>query len=495
MERVFVERADPGTSAGLWSVSFKHALFRTVLAQAATRAAQTGQDTLASLVMPVPQRDPLRLLDACQRVDAGNSFYWEQPSQRTALVGAGVAFQLETTGVARFTDAARAVRRLSQEAVVAYDAACDESAFHGPKLFGGFSFDPLRSCTPLWQDFPTGLLILPTLLFHHSQQQTFCTVSQLVRATDDLDSLTNGMSMRLAEIERQVSVPSDLPSPTLLERQEHKLRDLWPAERWQDLVASTVHAIQQGEYAKVVLARAVQVVTDTQQFEFITILQRLRHSYPAAHIFALQRGLHTFLGATPERLLRVQDGHAHTAALAGSAPRGASEEEDCRLGHELLHSQKNRQEHEIVANMIRTALTPLCASVWTADTPELLCLKNIQHLQTPIVGKLLPGRCILEALQTLHPTPAVGGSPTEPALAYIRARENLDRGWYAGPIGWVDLQGNGEFAVALRSALLEERQATLFAGCGIVADSEPEAEYAESCLKLQVIARSLSGEE
>jgi isochorismate synthase len=182
-------------------------------------------------------------------------------------------------------------------------------------------------------------------------------------------------------------------------------------------------------------------------------------------------------------------------ALAGSAPRGETEEEDRRLGSELLASQKNRAEHEFVTAMLRDSLGHLCSKTWIADTPELLRLKNIQHLQTAIVGELLPDRSILEALDMLHPTPAVGGTPTASALAFIRAYENLDRGWYAGPIGWIDLQGNGEFAVALRSALLESRRATLFAGCGIVKDSDPEAEYAESCLKLQVILRSLSGEE
>ncbi len=160
-------------------------------------------------------------------------------------------------------------------------------------------------------------------------------------------------------------------------------------------------------------------------------------------------------------------------ALAGSAPRGATGEEDRHLGSELLYSAKNREEHEIVTTTIRDSLASLCSRIWITDTPELLRLKNIQHLQTAIVGELLPGRSMLEALHALHPTPAVGGSPTEQALAFIRAHENLDRGWYAGPIGWIDLRGNGEFAVALRSALLEKNQATLFAGCGIVRDSDP----------------------
>lgn len=495
MEKVFTNRVDPGKSVGWWSLSFQPAQLRAVLTQAATRAAQTGQATLASLVVPVPQSDPLRILRVCQQWYAGDCFYWEQPSQQKALVGAGTALHLETDGVTRFVDAARAVHQLSTTAVTAYDAACDRSVAHGPVLFGGFSFDQLRPATPLWHEFPAGLLTVPTFLFSYQQPQATCTLSQLVRATDNLERVVESMRQKAAEMTQGMHALSDVSRSMFEEQQEYNVRDCWPAEDWQRLVAQTVQTIRQGEYAKVVLARAAQVVTETQPFNWLATLRRLRQHYPAAYIFARQRGSRTFLGATPERLLHTQDGHLHTMALAGSAPRGADEAEDRVLGQALLQSTKNRQEHEIVANMMRTALAPLCSRVWVADTPELLRLKNIQHLQTAIVGELLPERCLLEALQTLHPTPAVGGSPTAVALAYIRAYEHLDRGWYAGPIGWVDLHGNGEFAVALRSALLEEHQATLFAGCGIVADSEPEVEYAESCLKLQVILRSLSGEE
>ncbi len=165
-------------------------------------------------------------------------------------------------------------------------------------------------------------------------------------------------------------------------------------------------------------------------------------------------------------------------ALAGSAPRGKTEEEDRCFGTELLLSEKNKEEHEIVVAMIRDTLTTFCSEVLVTDTPQLLQLKNIQHLKTPIFGQLLPGYSILDAVQTLHPTPAVGGFSRQAALEAIRADQNLDRGWYAGPIGWIDGNGNGEFAVALRSALIKDNKAVLFVGCGIVADSHPENEYA-----------------
>ena len=178
-------------------------------------------------------------------------------------------------------------------------------------------------------------------------------------------------------------------------------------------------------------------------------------------------------------------------ALAGTAPRGTTQAEDEQIGSELLQSKKNGIEHAVVGATVRKALLAHCSSVHVSDTPQLLKLKNVQHLQTPIVAELLPGRCILDVMADLHPTPAVGGFPQEKALATIRRIEQLDRGWYAGPLGWIGASGHGEFAVALRSGLVSEHEATLFAGCGIVGDSNPQSEYVESYLKLQVMLRGL----
>jgi isochorismate synthase len=259
-------------------------------------------------------------------------------------------------------------------------------------------------------------------------------------------------------------------------------------------VANAVQMIQEEAFQKVVLARAIQLCNAEQAFDVATVLRRLCETSPTAYVFAIQRGERYFVGATPERLICGADGQIQTMALAGSAPRGTTEEEDQRLGHELLQSLKNQQEHQIVVTTIHNALANICSRVWVADMPHLLKLKNIQHLETAITGSLLPGHSILEAIEDLHPTPAVGGFPRQPALAAIRAYERLDRGWYAGPIGWIGASGNGEFAVALRSALINGHQATLFAGCGIVAASQPESEFAEACLKLEVMLRGLAYE-
>ena len=261
------------------------------------------------------------------------------------------------------------------------------------------------------------------------------------------------------------------------------------------MVANVVEKIRQGSFEKVVLARDIELVLDdsTETFDITSTLLRLRENYPGAYVFAMQRGESFFMGATPERLVLAQDGQIHTMALAGSIRRGETELEDTQLGAELLQSEKNINEHVIVVTMVQETLKNHCTNVQVSDTPHLLKLKNVQHLQTPITGDLIPGRCILDVMSELHPTPAVGGFPREVALEEIRNTEKLDRGWYAGPLGWIGASGHGEFAVALRSGLVNSTKATLFAGCGIVSDSEPQIEYAESWWKFQVMLRGLGG--
>ncbi len=163
-----------------------------------------------------------------------------------------------------------------------------------------------------------------------------------------------------------------------------------------------------------------------------------------------------------------------------------------RLAHTLLNSAKDRTEHEVVVRSTQAALTAVCTEVIRAPgTPRVAQSQSVQHLATPLRGRLADGGCVLDLVERLHPTPAVGGFPRDVALAAIREREGIDRGWYAGAVGWVNRAGEGEFAVAIRSALLAGREATLYAGAGIVADSDPEAEYAETCLKLEPMLAAL----
>ncbi len=492
MDIVFVDNVSANAPSTLWPLYFDRALLLATLHRATTRAALAGRAVLASFTQPIGPCDSLTIFNALRLQGLGESFFWEKPEERRAFVGTGAATTIATTGTHCFTSAAQSWRALQSSSVVGFAPGKLPSHVTGPILFGGFAFDSLHPHTQLWKDFPDGLLVLPYLLFSGGEKNAAITLNLMVEALDDIeqraDQIVADVARLHATVEQQLARPRQLSQPVRL-----AMRNLLPVETWKGLVAQAVEHIRQGAFEKVVLARAVQGIREEGAFAIDETLQRLRQSYPAAYIFAIQRGERYFVGATPERLVFAQDGQIRTMALAGSAPRGATEEEDQQIGQMLLSSEKNQHEHAIVVGMVRDALADLCSSVQVSERAQLLKLSNIQHLQTPIVGELLPGQSILEALQYLHPTPAVGGFPREAALAEIRQNEQLDRGWYAGPIGWIDKTGHGEFAVALRSALIDGNVATLFAGCGIVADSQPASEYAESCLKLKVMIRGSGG--
>src|SRR5262249_44613983 len=184
-----------------------------------------------------------------------------------------------------------------------------------------------------------------------------------------------------------------------------------------------------------------------------------------------------------------------TDCLAGSTRRGANHDEDRALGEALLADRKERHEHALVVRALHDALVPFCPHLSAPETPTLLCMPNVQHLYTPLEGVIQRECNILTLVEKFHPPPACGGFPQEAALSLLRRYEPFDRRWYAGPIGWIDSRGGGEFVVAIRSALLQGCEAVLSAGCGIVAGSDPEREYEESCLKLRPMLWAMNGKQ
>jgi len=481
------------TGTEKWPITDDHEPLLSTLREAARRAGQQQRSVLASFTRPIDQYDTIHVFTAARLAGLGECFFWERPVEQKALVGVGAATTIETHGIMRFTDAASAWRALLNDAVVTSTHPTAASASSGPILFGGFTFDPLSPHTQLWADFPDGLLILPQILLSYSVDHFALTINRLIQASDDIEQCAKEIEVSIGQLQAAVE-----RTPTIWQEEtysELSIDEIKPASEWIEMVASTIGMIQHGAFEKIVLARDIQLMLNDSPgaFDISATLQRLRKSYPTAYVFAIQRGERFFVGATPERLVQAQNGQIQTMALAGTARRGETEEEDVRIGAELLQSEKNNSEHAIVVTMMREALKNHCTHVYFSAAPQLLKLKNVQHLKTPIVGELIPGRCILDLIADLHPTPAVGGFPRHAALEAIRNTEKLDRGWYAAPLGWIGASGHGEFAVALRSGLIDGGKARLFAGCGIVADSNPQTEFAESCLKFQVMLRALGG--
>jgi menaquinone-specific isochorismate synthase len=264
-----------------------------------------------------------------------------------------------------------------------------------------------------------------------------------------------------------------------------------PGPRWEQAVAKAVATIKAGGLRKVVLARDVFATAD-EPIDARVLLQRLAARYPDCFAFACDG----MLGATPELLVRRAGHQVSALVLGGTLPRGANPAEDKALGEELLASAKNNEEHAYAVESIRDALGLLCETLEVEARPSLLKFPNLQHLGTQVRGTLADGQALRSALAlaaAVHPPAAVCGTPTGIALDLIRELEHMDRERYAGPVGWVDANGNGEWGIALRCGQLSGRTARLFAGCGIVAGSEPAAELAETLVKLQPMRGALEG--
>jgi menaquinone-specific isochorismate synthase len=264
-----------------------------------------------------------------------------------------------------------------------------------------------------------------------------------------------------------------------------------PAPQWEQAVAAAVAAIKAGRLRKVVLARDLYATVD-QPIDPRILLRRLAARYPECYTFACDG----MVGATPELLIQQTGREVSALVLAGTTPRGGNPAEDEALGAELLASAKNTEEHSYAVASMRDTLGPLCDTLDVEARPALLKLPNLQHLGTRVRGTLAPTgtpRSALALAAAVHPTAAVCGTPTGAAFELIRELEHMDRERYAGPVGWVDAEGNGEWGIALRCAQLSGRSARLFAGCGIVAGSDPAAELAEAQVKFRPMRGALEG--
>jgi isochorismate synthase len=298
----------------------------------------------------------------------------------------------------------------------------------------------------------------------------------------------------MARLERRLAELRDEPLPLLdpAPAGRYQVASAMPPQHYEAAVANAVRQIEQGKIEKVVLAREVQVHAP-RDHDPAAVFGVLREAFPSCFVFCAGRGDATLVAASPELLVRREGHRVSTLALAGSTRRSADPAVDDHLGEQLLRDASYREEHAIVARRIERALRPHAVWVAAAPEPELVRIANIQHLATPIRAQLTDPIEALELAGLMHPTPAVGGEPARQALEMIPALEGLDRGWYSGPVGWTDGAGDGEFCVALRCALLRGGVARCYAGNGIVRDSDPTRELAETEIKLQALLPLLAG--
>ena len=454
-------------------------------ARAVRRARREGGEVLVGLTVRLdPAVDPSAVVFA-SRAAGEDWFCYEQPARGGAAVAAlGTLKTLAADGPGRFEAVAAAWRELAGGAVGGDDPGPSGA---GLVAVGGFAFAPDGGAAPHWSGFGAGALVVPELAFARRNGEVALTVAGLAAPDDVPEQLAERMAARVAALR---DAPLGLLDPSPAGR--FKIASVAPPEHYVEAVARAVERIRAGRLEKVVLAREVAVHAPTPH-DAAAVFGVLREAFGSCFVFCAGRGESAFVAASPELLVRREGMRAQSVGLAGSIGRSADPAVDDHLGEQLLGSAKDREEQAIVAHRIARALRPHAVWVAAPDEPAIVKVANIQHLATPIRAQLTHPISVVELAGHLHPTPAVGGEPFAVAQPLIPALEGLDRGWYAGPVGWTDANEDGEFCVALRCALLRGTEARLYAGVGVVRDSDPAAELAETEVKLGALLPLLSG--
>lgn len=404
-----------------------------------------------------------------------------EPARRAAdlssYVGRGAAWRTVGVGPARFRDARSALEQLFSE------ISLPETIRPFVRVFGGGAFTPERDSQGEWESFGDACFVLPRLLYVDGPERAFVLIFQGPGAENASDRALRVARDVIAEGPSEIDAPNE-KVVEVLERVDSS-----GPSAWRELIARAKAGIREQAFDKVVLARHLELELNVRP-ELAALIGRLERWAPRSRRFALRWGECSFVGATPERLVRLEGSTVESEALAGTIRKGPED-----AGQRLQKSAKDRAEHRYVVEALVDALTPLTETLEYTKEPELRELRHLYHLSTQVRGVLRERTHVLDLVERLHPTPAVGGSPRAQAQSFIEAHEPTPRGWYASPFGWVDCRGDGEFVVALRSALVSGARVHLFAGAGIVGDSDADSEFQETELKLEGMLGALGLEQ
>lgn len=436
------------------------------------------------IAVPAPDVPVERLLTVPLR---GVATYWS-PAEGASFAGRGIECLSVGASLASLVDEAR--RTFAGLKVLAHPERSD----FAPRLFGGQTFDPTRPAwrDPAWETFYAAAIGFPRWsLSRRNGRCTLAVTLSRARCTETRARRSEVRSLR-DEIAR-VLAALDAPPAALPDRPRATADRDAGRRAWDALVDNALAEMREGRAEKLVAARRIEV-TASSPWSLPRVLDDLAGaSAPGCVRFAFQMGETAFVGATPERLVSRQGLDVAVDALAGSAPRGATPDEDHARARQLFESAKELREHALVVDGVRASLAPLCDRVDAPDGPAVRTLRNVHHLWTPIRARLRaesPAHA-LSLVGALHPTPALGGSPRAAALTWIAAHESHPRGWYAGPVGWCDARGDGEFFVSIRSAALRGDRAWVYAGAGLVEGSDADAEWRETDAKMAVMRAAL----
>jgi isochorismate synthase len=424
----------------------------------------------AALTWSVPRVPSERLLDV---EPEGEALFWAPPGEGE-VCALGSAFTLTASGEARF----QSIQQQARDVWPLLDLSASDRAAPAPCFFGGFAFQAGQAESALWREFGDARFVLPRLAYLKSPEGAWLRL--IARASDLSDGEFRArLSEQIRRAVRALFTPAGSPEPARELRREER-----SPESWAELISAIQDEIKSGRAQKIVAARRVGLTLD-RALSPAHVQHRLRDDARESTRFAFRVTRSTFLGATPERLLRKRGAELTTEAVAGSVSA-----DDATAAQRLLESGKDSREHEFVVSEILRLLGPLTSEL-TPGKREVHRLRTVLHLRTPIRGRLREPNHVLELVGKLHPTPAVGGVPTAAAIDFIAQHEPDERGWYAGPVGWFDAAGDGRFVVALRSGVVSGERAELYAGAGIVRDSNAPSEFAETRWKLAALLGAL----
>jgi menaquinone-specific isochorismate synthase len=453
------------------------------LAECRDSAAQAGRPRLVSITIQVESLDPLAVLESIFE-PGERHFYAERPSEGWAVAGAESVLAFSASGPGRFEACQRFIDASLGDAIAVGD---QDVAFGGPHFLAAFAFlDGVGRDEP----FEAASVFVPRWQVAQRDGRTTAVANLLVDAEAPVESLAARVWRAHSKFRSFDFRPPEAPDGRF---GLSSVSEVGGQRSYESAVSRAVGRISRGEIEKIVIARAKDVRA-AAPFDPLGMLNGLRQRFPECTSFSVANGRgQSFIGSSPELLLRVEDGVVLTEALAGSAGRGATASEDASIGGHLLRSDKDLREQRIVLDSIVRRLAPLGIELRYPSRPLLRRLSNVQHLHTPLEARLPRGVRLLDILARLHPTPAVGGTPREVAVPLIADLEAFPRGLYGGALGWIDSRGGGEFVVGLRSALVDGPRARMYAGAGIVAGSSPEKEFAEAELKFEAMQDALLG--
>ncbi len=440
-----------------------------------------GKPQLVNISMDVFHIDPLAILEAVYEENNKHCFL-ENPRLEQSLAGIESLLSYETSGVERFRAVKDWAKTVLNNAVYTGNT---EAPYCGVHFFCAFNFfDEGQELV----GFPPAQVFVPLWQVSKKEEHSLAIANCIIDSNTPIEKVAQrilGAYQRFSSFPYQAS--EDLEGITSSEK-EYVISESGEAGGFEKSVSQVLENIEAGDFNKIVLARAKDYKSETP-LKPLAIIDRLRNRFPNCFTFSYSAGAEgVFLGSSPELLIRVKENILSTDALAGSRPRGGSAGEDAALGNELLNSDKEGREHRSVIDSIVKHLKAIGLEPQVASRPRLLKLPNIQHLYSPIEAELPDNTHILDIVEKLHPTPAVGGSPRELACPKIPEMESFTRGPYGGPVGWFDARGDGEFVVGIRSGILKGNEIRLFSGAGIVEGSEPEKELLETEIKFKAVS-------